>query len=479
MATLFPERPILLVDDEPAFLQSLSLTLKRLGGLTNLVQCRDSRQVASLLEQQDFCLAIFDMMMPYIPGEKLLEQTGNSHPELPVIILTGMNQVELAVNCIKTGAFDYFVKTGEAERLVAGIKRALRQTELQQECARLKRSVFAGSVENPAVFSEIITVDKQMHALFGYVEAVAKSREPVMITGESGVGKEQIARSVHRLSRPDGPWVAVNVAGLDDNVFFDTLFGHVKGAFTGAETVRRGLIDQAQNGTLFLDEIGDLTLESQIKLLRLLQEGEYHPLGSDRSKCSNARIVVATNQDLQQRQKEGKFRKDLYYRLRAHHVEIPPLRERKEDLPLLLEHFLEEAAASLQKKKPTPPPELTTLLALYEFPGNVRELRAMVFDAVSLHKSKKLSMSSFEAAMGLDAKKLSGSFSNEGSAQVFNTQDQLPTLKEAAELLVREAMRRTDGNQSMAAKLLGITQPSLSSRLKKIALRNSKGVGFK
>ncbi len=227
------------------------------------------------------------------------------------------------------------------------------------------------------------------------------------------------------------------------------------------------MIEQAQNGTLFLDEIGDLSRESQVKLLRLLQEGEYQPLGSDRPKRSNARIVVATNQDLQQLQQEGRFRKDLYYRLRAHQVEIPPLRERKEDLPLLLDSFLEEAAAELNKKKPTPPPELATLLSLYAFPGNVRELRAMVFDAVSLHKAKKMSMSSFEKAMGLDVKQRF--IAGEGTAvEKLTFHEQLPTLKEGAELLVREAMRRTDGNQSMAAKLLGITQPSLSSRLKKM-----------
>lgn len=468
MAGLYPEQPILLVDDEPAFLQSLSLTLKRLAGLTNLVQCSDSRQVPDLLAQQDFSLAIFDMMMPHLSGEQLLAQVVANYPQLPVIILTGMNQVDLAVNCIKAGAFDYFVKTGEAERLAAGIKRALKQTELQQECARLRQSVITGGLEHPEAFSEIITVDKQMKTLFGYIEAVSVSREPLLITGESGVGKELIAQAVHQLGRPSGPWVAVNAAGLDDNIFSDTLFGHTKGAFTGADQVRSGMVERAQNGTLFLDEIGDLTLESQVKLLRLLQEGEYQPLGSDRPKHTNARIVVATNQDLLQRQAEGTFRKDLYYRLRAHHVEIPPLRERKSDLPLLVDYFLEESARALQKKKPTPPPELLTLLSLYAFPGNIRELRAMVFDAVSQHKSKKLSMSSFEKAIGLEANKLPTSHLNVESSQLLHFNPQLPTLKEAATLLVREAMRRTEGNQSMAAKLLGITQPSLSSRLKKI-----------
>lgn len=463
----YPEQPILLVDDEAAFLQSLSLTLKRQGGINNLIQCTDSRQVAGMLAEQNFSMAIFDMMMPHFTGDQLLEQVSNSHPDLPVIILTGMNQVEMAVKCIKAGAFDFFVKTGEAERLVAGVLRALKQSELQQQCDRLKQTVFSADLEQPEAFAEIITASSKMQTLFAYIEAVAKSREPVLITGESGVGKESIAQAVHQLSRPDAPLVTVNVAGLDDTVFSDTLFGHLKGAFTGADRARAGMIEEAGGGTLFLDEIGDLSLQSQVKLLRLLQEGEYQPLGSDRPKRSTARIVVATNRDLTQMQAEGSFRKDLFYRLQAHHVQIPPLRERKEDLPLLLDHFLEEAATVLNKKKPTPPAELLTLLALHSFPGNIRELRAMVFDAVSLHCNKKLSMSTFEKAIGLTTENVDSPELQAGNEVTFH--EQLPSLKRVADLLVLEAMQRTNGNQSMAAKLLGITQPSLSSRWKKLA----------
>ena len=465
---LFPERPILLVDDEPAFLQSLSLSLKRAGGFNNLVQCADSRQVESLLLSQNFSLVIMDMVMPHYTGVELLKMVSENFPGLPVIILTGMNQIEQAVKCIKAGAFDYHVKTGEIGKLVVEIKRALKQLELQQECERLKQSVMTCRLDYPEAFKEIITANIQMQAIFSYVEAIAKSSEPVLICGESGVGKELIGRAVHRVGRPDGPWVAVNVAGLDDAVFSDTLFGHVKGAFTGADQERPGMIEQAKNGTLFLDEIGSMSLASQIKLLRLIQEGEYRPLGSDHPKRTNARIVAATNLDLSQLQAESSFRKDLYYRLRTHYVEIPPLREHKEDLPLLLDKFLEEAARLQGKNKPTPPPELATLLSLHSFPGNVRELRAMVFDAVSRHKAKKLSMSSFEAVINLNDKSATSAFPSLASQQKLSFHDQLPSLKEAGHLLVREAMKRTYGNQSMAAKLLGITQPSLSSRLKKM-----------
>lgn len=468
MSKLFPEQPILLVDDEPAFLQSLSLSLRRIGGFNNLEQCVDSRQVEGLLQRQRFSLAIIDLIMPHLSGDVLLEMICRRFPDLPVIILSGMNQVDKVVECVKAGAFDYHDKTGDIGKLVIGIRRALTQMDLRQECERLKHSVITSRLQCPEAFEDIVTVDRQMQAIFNYVEAIAKSAEPVLLCGESGVGKELIARAVHRAGRPDGPWVAVNVAGLDDNVFSDTLFGHAKGAFTGADQVRPGMIEQAHDGTLFLDEIGDLSLESQVKLLRLFQESEYCPLGSDNPKRTNARIVVATNQDLSQKLEDGSFRKDLYYRLRTHHVEIPPLRKRKGDLPLLLDKFLGEAACSLKKSKPTPPPELVTLLSQHPFPGNVRELRAMVFDAVSRHTAGKLSMRSFESVIDLTGKKEIPTSRPLESQEKLSFHDQLPTLKEAGHLLVREALRRTNGNQTMAAKLLGITQPSLSSRLKKM-----------
>ena len=229
------------------------------------------------------------------------------------------------------------------------------------------------------------------------------------------------------------------------------------------------MVEEAADGTLFLDEIGDLSLASQIKLLRLLQEGEYFPLGSDKPKKMKARIIIATHQDLRQQHAAGQFRKDLYYRLRTHQIEIPPLRERKEDIPLLLDHFLNLAALEFGKKKPTIPKELPVLLATYHFPGNIRELRGMVFDAMSMHKDMMLSMVQFKKAMNLDM----AVSVPEQSASIFLPSAQLPSLDQIADVLVQEAMTRAEGNQSIACRILGISQPALSKRLKKMADNNT------
>jgi transcriptional regulator with PAS, ATPase and Fis domain len=243
--------------------------------------------------------------------------------------------------------------------------------ELQEEVSSLKARILAGRMERPEAFSGIVTDNRKMFGIFHYLDAIARSSHPVLVTGETGVGKELIARAVHAMSASRGAFVAVNVAGLDDTMFSDTLFGHTKGAFTGAGQAREGLIAQASGGTLFLDEIGDLKDSSQVKLLRLLEEREYYPLGSDVSRRTDARVICATHNHPTELLSAGSLRKDLYYRLTGHHVHVPPLRERPDDLPLLIEHFLEEAARSLGKKKPTPPPELFTLLAAYGFPGRI------------------------------------------------------------------------------------------------------------
>ena len=466
--SLYPEFGILLVDDEPSFLRSLSVTLARSGGISHVHLCTDAREVMPTLAVKSIGLVLLDLTMPYISGQELLSQITQEHPDISVVVISGLNQVESAVQSIQQGAFDYFVKTTEESRLVEGIKRAVRMQEMRRENLALSQRILKNSLDNPDVFAPIISRSHKIRAIFQYLESVAPSNQPLLISGESGTGKELLAKAAHQLSKCKGPLVSVNVAGLDDNVFADTLFGHSRGAFTGAERARAGLIEEAANGTLFLDEIGDLSMTSQVKLLRLLQEGEYYPLGSDRPKRIRARVIVATHQDLQQRLTDGLFRRDLYYRLCIHQIHIPALRERKEDIPLLLEHFLKLSAKELEKSTPNYPPELVTLLSSHHFSGNIRELRAMIFDAVSQHKSHLLSLSVFRQALGkTDNLQIQNSQADSLFLAQFNENGPLPTLAQMDSLLVEEALKRTDNNQSMAARLLGISQPALSKRLKK------------
>ncbi|QUJ69784.1 sigma-54-dependent Fis family transcriptional regulator (plasmid) [Photobacterium sp. GJ3] len=461
----YPAFGVLLVDDEPAFLRSLSIVLERRGGINHIFQCQDSREAIAMIERENIGLVLLDLTMPHLSGEALLTQIKAEFPEVAVIIISGLNQAETAMNCIRLGAHDYFVKTTEENRLVEGVKRVILLQEMQAENYALRRRFLTDTLERPEVFARIITRDKAMRSVFQYLESVAPSSQPVMICGESGVGKELIARALHRLSNRNGPLISVNVAGLDDNVFADTLFGHHRGAFTGADAARGGLIEQAAGGMLFLDEIGDLSQASQVKLLRLIQEGEYYPLGSDRPKRLKARIVVATHQDLVRKQEAGEFRKDLYYRLKTHQVDIPPLRKRRQDIPLLLEHFLQEAADELGKEKPTIPKELPVLLANYTFPGNIRELRALAYDAMSQHRARMLSMDVFRRVLA--QQKSDPESVAQAEVMLFDPDLPLPSLQDIGDLLTQEAMRRSDGNQSLAARLLGISQPALSKRLKK------------
>jgi DNA-binding NtrC family response regulator len=330
-----------------------------------------------------------------------------------------------------------------------------------------------GALERPQAFARIVTQNPEMRLIFQYLESIAPTPLPVLITGETGVGKELFAEAIHDLSCVHGKLVTVNVAGVDDDLFSDTLFGHKRGGFTGADRERPGLIEMAAGGTLFLDEIGDLSLGSQVKLLRLLQDGKYYPIGSDTVKLTDARIIVATNQDLDVMQQKGSFRKDLYYRLRAHHVHIPPLRHRKEDIPLLVDHLLERAAAILGKKKPTPPRELSPLLENLPFPGNIRELEGIVVDLVSRHKSGVLSIASIRGRMA-PAVTLEVLSEIEESDQPLAFGEQMPTLKEAERLVIEEAMKRCRGIQTLAARMLGMSRRALNNRVGKI--RRDKNV---
>ena len=467
--TVFPSLPVLLIDDEENFLDSASFILNS-EGITNIIHFQDSRDVIPFLTKKEAAVVLLDIMMPHVSGTELLQVICRDYPGLPVIMSTAINEVDIAVECMKYGAFDYLVKPVDDTRLVSSIKRGIEMRELRDENTRLKQYLLSDKLENPEAFNEIVTQNDLMHSIFQYVEAISKTSLPVLVTGETGVGKELIAKAIHKLSKLNGRLVPVNVAGVDDQFFSDTLFGHKRGAFTGADRDRKGLIEQANSGTLFLDEIGDLSLESQVKLLRILQEGKYFPLGVDTGKLTDARIIIATNRNLKLLLEQGKFRKDLFYRLQAHHIHIPPLRERLDDLNVLTSFFLEKAASEFNKKSITIPKELLTLLKNYSFPGNIRELEGMIFDAVSQYKSGILSMRTFQQKIDLQSGHSAGYLDKEEKKSENQIQfgEQIPTLKDVTRMLIEEAMKRAKGNQNIAARLLGLSRRALNNRLNRL-----------
>ena len=457
-----PKNPILVVDDEPSVVVSLRTALAA-GGYSNVIPCQDARVVAGILAGQEIDVLLLDLNMPHLSGKDLLPKIREEYPDLPVIIISGITEVTLAVECMKQGVFDYLVKPIEKSKLQTTVGRALEIRELRRENVSLKSHLIGRQLNHPEAFGEIVFRDENIRALLLYVESIADTRQTALITGETGTGKELIARAIHRISGRKGELVTVNVAGYDENMFSDALFGHLKGAYTGADRGRSGLIEKSEDGTLFLDEIGDLKKESQVKLLRLLESKEYYPLGSDVPRRTNARILVATNCDLDEEVNKGTFRKDLYFRLKTHHVHLPPLRERAKDLPALVDHFLQETAAELGKPLPKIPPDLYILLRSYHFPGNIRELRSLIFDAMSRHSSGVLSPKLFKGVIG------SGGTAKPRIVQedFFTDAVELPTIKGATEMLVAEAMKRAGDNQSLAARVLGITPQALSQRLKR------------
>jgi len=462
----YPVNPVLLVDDEEQFLQSGSFAL-RTSGITNVQKCNDSREVMKLLREKSFSVIILDLMMPYLNGDDLLQEITQEFPSIPIIMHTAVNEVTKAVDCMKKGAFDYLTKPVDKARLVTCVKKAIEFSDIRSENVELKKSLLRDRLERPAIFENIVTGNHTMYAIFHYIEAIAKTFLPVLITGDTGVGKELIARAVHDASGRKGEFISVNVAGLDDSLFSDTLFGHIKGAFTGADKLRKGLIEKASGGTLFLDEIGDLKMESQIKLLRLLEERTYYQVGSDHLITSDARIVIATNVNLNRMQNEGSFRKDLFYRLQNHHIEIPTLHSRKDDIHLLTDFFFEEAAKEVKKTTPTFPPELYTLLSNYHFPGNIRELKGMIFDAVSRHKSGILSMNVFKERINRNTSQTGSDNlvdSEKSNDKVFFS-DPLPSIKDVEKKLIAEALNRANNNQTIAAQMLGLTRSALNKRL--------------
>ena len=466
---------ILVIDNDLEFLRSTQLIFK-LAGIEPVDTINDSRKIMDHLAILSPKIILLDLNTPHPSGLELLPEIHKDYPHISILILSSKQELETAVRCMKLGAKDYLVKPVEREVLIQRVLQLLATHNLQNNPRHDSEQPLSEQLEQEEIFAHIITHHPKMRLIFQHLKSIACSNEPVLITGETGTGKELIAQALHHLKVPREPLVIENVAGLDDTVFTDTLFGHVKGAFTGAETKRTGLVAKADNGTLVLDEIGDLSPASQIKLLRLLQEKTYTPLGSDTPRETQARILVTTHCNLQEAVAQGMFRNDLYYRLAIHKVHLPPLRKRREDIPELLNHFISEAKRKMKKNIPPPPEHLTKLLANHQFPGNIRELRAMTLDAARHYNGRgPLPLEPFLQAVREPCKeepmKSTTAFKLSHALQIEIVPDiPLPSLKAGLKQveirLIEEAMNRAEGNQTRAATFLGLSRQAFYKRFR-------------
>jgi DNA-binding NtrC family response regulator len=470
----YPELPVLVLDDDEGLRTRIRLLLEK-AGIDNIVATADSAEASALVLGSGASLILLDLFLPPDSGESLLKEFSRAAPAAPVIVVTSAGDTETIVRCMRAGALDYLVKPIDETRLLVSVWNAIATFELRREAEAFRDRVIGGRLERPEVFERIATEDPGMLALFRYAEAIAKSRQPVLITGETGTGKELLARAVHDASGRAGPFVAVNVGGLDDAMFSDTLFGHARGAYTGADAARKGLVKEAEGGTLLLDEVGDLEPRSQVKLLRLLQEGEYYPLGSDQSQRSGARIVAATTRDLSASVAAGTFRSDLFYRLQTHPIKVPPLRERKRDLMPLVARFMAESARELGFAE-RPPRErdierVAEALEGYSFPGNVRELESLVHDAMAGARGGEPDLRALRARIGAPDPGEGADRAGEGIStwrELARALDEgrVPRLDEAESALVGLAVERAEGNMSKAAGMLGISRQTLYKKIK-------------
>lgn len=457
--------PVLIIDDEEYAISSYQMALAG-DGIENVIPFTRAKDALDFLSVKNAALILLDLIMPELNGIDFLEILHEKYSNIPVIVITGAGDVDTIVRCMKNGAFDFILKPVDPIRLATTVRHALSFSELQRQNTLLREKIYDKYLNQPRFFANIITQSPAMLAIFSYIEDIAVSGQPVLITGETGTGKEMIAEAVHKCSAREGRFVTINVAGLDDNIFSDTLFGHEKGSFTGADRKRDGLIQTASGGTIFLDEIGDLSHNSQVKLLRLIQQGEYYPLGSDLPKTSDAAIVVATNKTTDYLKNSEEFRTDLYYRLKTHHVALPPLRDRKDDIKLLVETFFKKACADFNRRPFDVSDKIYPMLEAYSFPGNIRELKSFVDEAVSLKTNTEDFTRYFEEKLLTESKNLKKDDPAPVSPVDVKSFVKLPTMDEMELLLINEALRRCGGKRNEAAEMIGITRQTLHRRLK-------------
>ncbi len=449
------EFSVLVVDDEKNIREGLGKALE-LDGYTILLAA-DGKKALEIINTTDVDLVIADLKMPGLSGQELLKQVSSAYPTVPVIILTGHGTIETAVEAMRDGAFDFLTKPVNLDRLSLLVKRALSNRKLVLEHRALKEEV--AKIEQKQKFANIIGKSPQMKKVLEVIEQVAPTRASVLITGESGVGKELVADAIHNLSdRKERPFIKVHCAALTETLLESELFGHEKGSFTGAVATKRGRFELANSGSIFLDEIGEVNQAVQIKILRVLQEKKFERVGGEETLEVDVRIVSATNRDLKKDIQEGRFREDLFYRLNVVNVNVPPLRERKEDIALLAAAFLKEFSEENGKEIVGIDPKAKTALYNYSWPGNIRELRNCIESAVVLAKGNVITP--------MD---LPPSVANESEGDYIKISVGI-TLAEAEKEIIRGTLNYAKGNKSKAAEVLGIGRKTLHRKIQEYNL---------
>jgi DNA-binding NtrC family response regulator len=449
---------ILVIDDEEPILDSLRLNLAHAGYIISTA--KNGEEGLALFDNGDFDLVLCDLQLPDMSGTDVLKKLKEKRPSVEVIIISGYGSVANAVEATKAGAFHFVEKPFEFDALQLLIERALERKTLIEESDSLRRTL-----QQRTTYSDIVGRSKQMQNIFEMIEAVAKSDANILIVGESGTGKELIANAIHYNShRAKGPFVKVNCAALPKELIESELFGHTKGAFTGAARDKEGLIARANGGSLLLDEIAEMPLELQPKLLRALQERVFYRLGSERPVEVDFRLVCSTNRNPPEAVRNGLLREDLYYRISTITIEVPPLRDRAEDIQLLADHFLKSFAEKYNKRAQGFSQSATSTMYNYHWPGNVRELESALERAILLSKGENIEASDLPFT-ATEAPQMSSS----GNASEFHVPPEMK-LEDIEREVIYQTLKRTKGNKQAAATALGIYRPRLYSKIRKYNL---------
>jgi two-component system response regulator HydG len=454
---------VLIVDDDRAMCDLVQDVLSRNG--YNVTSQLDAESALVSVDTSDFDVVITDIKLQSTNGLELCRRVTEKRPDVPVVVFTAFGSMDTAVGAIRAGAYDYITKPVDLESLALTVRRAIAHRRLQQEVKELRRMVTESDQ-----LDELIGTSAPMKNVYRMIQQLRDSDASVLITGESGTGKELVARALHRTStRKDGPFIAINCAAVPQNLLESELFGHARGAFTDAKQSREGLFIQADGGTLFLDELGDMVLEMQSKLLRVLQERQVRPVGGNREIPFNTRIIAATNRDLESEVEVGDFRQDLYYRINVVRIHVPPLRSRGNDILLLAQHFIDGIRKRTGKEVAGISSEAAKKLLAYDWPGNVRELQNCIERAVALTRFEQIVVDDLPDKIRL----------YQSTELVIHGDDpeEFPTLEELERRYIRRVLDATRGNKTQASRILGMNRRTLYRRIERLGLEEESVSG--